>query len=221
MRAAVDTCPRAAELWLQGCCWFGVVLVKVPSSVLAGKLPSFYSSWESCSWQSSRDEQGASDRRTAPAWEHVFPCPRRPGPIRWPGPALTCRLAESSSDAIPVSLAMHPCLGPLLTSRVKYPVLCATHTHTHTHTHPHPPSLPFSEIGKYTHTHTDTLPFSEIGKFPASSAGSSQNHPNLGQLCAIHCSAGYLSNVYIAFLAFIVQSGLFIFCFGFCNFVAF
>ena len=81
----------------------------VPGSHVAGK--------------ASRDEQGASDGRTAPAWEHVFPCPRRPGPIRWPGPALTCRPAESSSDAIPVSLAMHPCLGPLLTSRVKYPVL--------------------------------------------------------------------------------------------------
>ena len=49
VRAAVDTCPRAAELWLQGCCWFAVVLGKVSSSVLAGKLPSFYSSWESCS----------------------------------------------------------------------------------------------------------------------------------------------------------------------------
>ena len=49
VRAAVDTCPRAAELQLQGCCWFGAVLVKVPSSVLAGKLPSFCSSWGSCS----------------------------------------------------------------------------------------------------------------------------------------------------------------------------
>ena len=80
--------------------------------------------------KASRDEQGASDGRTAPAWDHVFPSPRRPGPIRWPGPALTCRPAESSSYAIPVSLALHPCLGPLLTFRVKYPVLCATHTHT-------------------------------------------------------------------------------------------
>ena len=105
--------------------------------------------------KASRDEQGASDGRTAPAWDHVFPSPRRPGPIRWPGPALTCRPAESSSYAIPVSLALHPCLGPLLTFRVKYPVLCATHTHT--------------------------LPFSEIGKFQASSAGSSQNHPYPGQ----------------------------------------
>ncbi|TKC48242.1 hypothetical protein EI555_003657, partial [Monodon monoceros] len=41
VKAVPATFPLAAEFQLQECCWFGVVLIKMPSSFLARKLPQF------------------------------------------------------------------------------------------------------------------------------------------------------------------------------------
>ena len=77
----------------------------------------------------------------------------------------------------------------------------------------------FTRTHVRAHTH---LPFSLklVSGEPALSGHHRSTPPP--RCVGIHAGpANYLGNVYIAFLAFIVQSVLYIFCFEFCNFVAF
>lgn len=95
--------------------------------------------------------------------------------------------------AIPVSLALLPCLSLLLISRVRYLQLSTQ-------------MVLFRCVRAYTTTPRPMSPsLSEIGKLRARCARSPQNPHTVG----IHGGpAGYLGNVYMAFLAFIVQSVL-------------
>ena len=153
--------------------------------------------------KSSRDEPGGSRWRDIPSLGTRFPMSQ----MSWAD-----LMARSCRDAIPVILALLPCWGPLLTSRVKCPMLSAPnssfHVCTHTHTHRH------------THTHTPSLTL-KLASCEPDLPAHHRTTPTRGSCVAVHGPAGYLGNMYIAFLVFIVQSVLFIFCLGFCNFVSF
>ncbi|XP_024597733.1 RNA-binding protein with serine-rich domain 1-like [Neophocaena asiaeorientalis asiaeorientalis] len=78
VKAVIATFPLAAEFRLQERYWFGGVLIKMPSSLLA-KAYAFlvpdrqFSGRAAGRSRGLREEQGAPGGGTAPAWEHVFP----------------------------------------------------------------------------------------------------------------------------------------------------
>lgn len=103
--------------------------------------------------------------------------------------------------AVAVSLAS-PLLESSLTSRIKYPLL---------------PAGNGFYIYSHVCVHTQPMSFSEM-----KASGRSRSPRKVLVLVFLTAMQDTLAtNVYIAFLAFIVQSVLQIFCFEFCNFVAF
>ena len=115
--------------------------------------------------------------------------------------------------AFPGSLALLPCrvlfwpldLNTLLSApNGSFHMYSCACTHTHTHMH--------------KHTHTSLSLSLKLVSWQWWLPG----HHRTPCCVGIHgIGAGYLSNMYIAFLAFIVQSVLWILCFEFCNFAAF
>lgn len=126
---------------------------------------------------------------------------------------LACRVLQERecfyTMVIPVSLALFPCLSPLI-FRVKYCLLSAQNDSFHM----------YSCVYTCVHTNTPTSLFLSkmVSKLETSSDRSSQN-PLLFWYSWWLCRLPW-QHVH-SFLAFLVQSVLLIFCFEFFNFAAF